>query len=218
MRNYAIVVPVREFKETKRRLRGFLSERQRAILTDLLLTRVLNEAEKSRAVEVVVVASEGGPIRKKMKRFQKVRVIEESIHHGGVNKAMRDGIAVVAKRHPTASILLIPADLPLLSQQNLDRVSRLLEKFDLVINPSSRSDGTSLLAFNPDKSRITLHYDDDSFRKHVQEATKLKLKSKIIKIVGFSQDLDSKADLTHLMNRLGASNFYELLYALKAGA
>lgn len=215
MRNYAIVIPVREFRDTKRRLQGFLSERQRANLTDSLLTRVLSEAEQSRAVEVVVVASGAGSFRKKMKRFQKVRVIEESNHHGGVNKAMRDGIDVVLARHPAASILLIPADLPLLSHQNLDRVSRLLERFDLVINPSSRSDGTSLLAFNPGKSRITLHYDDDSFRKHVQEATKLKLKSKIIRIIGFSQDLDSKADLTHLMNRFGVSNFSEFLYALK---
>ncbi|MGI0078357.1 MAG: 2-phospho-L-lactate guanylyltransferase [Nitrososphaerales archaeon] len=218
MSNYVVIVPVREFENSKIRLRSVMSDEQRASLTASLLHRVLSQVEKSRALQVVIVASRPDQAGKYHSDFSKARIVGETRHHGGVNSAMLDGLKNIGTEFSRASILLIPSDLPLLTFRALDHVGRLLEKYDLLINPSSKLDGTNLVAFDPERGLIPLHYDDDSFRNHCAEAKTLKIKHRILRMKEFSFDVDSYQDLQRLEKVLGASSFEELIAKLKNGA
>lgn len=217
MKNCVVIIPVRQFTSTKLRLRSVLSKTQRANLTCSLLLNVLSQVEKSQAVGAIVVASKPDLVRKRVRGFSKVRVIRESRYHGGVNSAMQDGLKYIGKKHQDASIILIPSDLPLLTFKALDNIISLLEKYDLLINPSSKLDGTSLLAFNLGLGQIPFHYDDDSFRKHWAEVKELKIKHLILKMREFSFDVDSDRDLERLSKTLKALSFRELLAKLEDG-
>lgn len=217
MKNCIVIIPVREFANTKLRLRSVLSKRQRANLTSSLLLKVLSQVEKSHALGAIIVASSPDLVRKRVRGFSKVLVIRESRHHGGVNSAMQDGLKYIGKEHHDAAIILIPSDLPLLTFKALDNIIHLLEKYDLLINPSSKLDGTSLLAFNLGLGQIPFHYDDDSFRKHSAEMKKLKIKHLILRMREFSFDVDSDRDLGTLCKTLKASSFRELLVKLEDG-
>ncbi len=218
MKNCLVIIPVREFTNTKLRLSPVLSKAQRAKLTLALLRKVLSEVERSNAVEAIVVTSRPDLVARHILDFPKTRVIKESKHHGGVNSAMRDGLKAAGKRYPASSVLLIPSDLPFLSFRALDKVALLMEKYDLLISPSSKLDGTSLLAFNLESGRIPFHYDDDSFNKHRAEAKKMKIKHRILRMRGFSFDVDSGSDLRNLMRALQVVSFQELLRKLEERA
>ncbi len=92
MRDYVVIVPVREFQNTKLRLSHTLSKKERADLTRVLLRNVLAQVEKSRALETIIVASSTDLVRDGIQEFAKSRVIRESKRHGGVNSAMADGL------------------------------------------------------------------------------------------------------------------------------
>jgi 2-phospho-L-lactate guanylyltransferase len=210
-----VVIPVREFRTTKLRLGAGLGPRERAALTSALLRNILTEIEKSKANEAIVVASSPRMISKLLSKFQKARVVKESRHHGGVDSAMEDGLKAI--RQDGGSVLLIPSDLPLIRASALNDVIALAAKYDVLINPSAKLDGTNLLAFDLQGGRIPFHYDDDSFRKHLLEAKRLRRKYRVLRMPEFSFDVDSDEDLKKLMKQRHARSFAELLKKINGG-
>ena len=213
MRKSIAIVPVREFEDTKLRLKTILAPKQRGELTKKLLQGVLAGIEASRVSRVIVVATDPTLVRGMPSAFQKMQVIRESILHGGVNSAMRDGLSVISDQG-YESVLLMPSDLPLITAEALNKVLQLLDSYDLLINAACKLDGTSLLAFNLSKPPIPLHYDDDSFRQHVEEARKQGFHFRVLDMIEFSHDVDSTEDIESLMKRTRAESFEDMLARL----
>ncbi len=203
------VVPIREFENTKLRLAPSLSSQGRAALSSALLTRVLSSLQASKVDQIILVASRPESVLSISKAFEKVRILKESNHHAGVNAAMTDGIRAIP-RIGNKLVLLLPSDLPFLTPNALNHAIELTQKFELVIAPSERLDGTSLLAFQR-KGAIALHYDDNSFRKHVKEAKTRKIRHYVLKMEEFSLDLDTRRDLASTMKIYDISDFRELV-------
>jgi 2-phospho-L-lactate guanylyltransferase len=209
--NYAIV-PVRKFSESKQRLKTTMSSAKRAELTLALLRRVLSELQNSKVDKIILVASDDAEARKFLPTFSKVEIIKESVHHGGVNSAMRDGMArILSPRN--ANFLLIPSDLPMLSSDAINRVVDNLADYELIINPSSRKDGTNLLAFREAKT-INLHYDDNSMENHIMEAEKKKLHYRVIVWDELLFDVDDPEDLAKLLNFYNTKDINGLIQKL----
>ena len=213
MRKSVAIIPVREFEDTKLRLQTILAPKQRGELTKKLLQGVLSAIEASCISRAAVVATDQDLVRRTHKASQKTQIIQESIHHGGVNSAMRDGLSIISGQGYD-SVLLMPSDLPLITAEAVNKVLELLDRYDLLINPARKLDGTSLLAFNLSKQAIPLHYDDDSFRQHVEEAKRLGLHFRILNMIEFSYDVDSTEDIESLMKRTHAESFEDLLARL----
>ena len=215
MKTSIVIIPVREFQNTKLRLIGTLSADQRAALTCALIRRVLYAAQKSDVAKVFVVASDPVSVSTQTQEFSKVKVIRESMHHGGVNSAMMDGINAINHSQngyeSDLSLILLPSDLPLITSGGLNKILHLLTKYDLLINPSLKLDGTSLLAFNARNGKIPLHYDDNSFYKHDLEAKDLGIKYRILKWKQFSFDVDTEEDLKRLMTIYNSSSLKGLM-------
>ena len=100
-------------------------------------------------------------------RSRRMTTLQEAAN-GGVNAAVLRGMSKAVE----SEFLVIPADLPLLSSSDLDRVIALKsEAADIVISPSRAFDGTNLLFFSREK-RVRLSYDRNSFWNHVEDVAK----------------------------------------------
>ena len=203
------VVPVRDFSNTKKRLSAVLTTERRSALTRALLTRVAKALQLSKVHGFVIVASEPGEVSSSLADFSKLKVIRESIYHGGVNMAMTKGIEL-SRKAGASTITLLPSDLPIVTQSRIDEALDLILDFDLVLNPSLRRDGTNLLAM---KSHIhfDLHYDNDSFARHYKEAETRGLKVQCVDRKEFSTDLDDLEDLERTMKLYDANTFDQLI-------
>jgi 2-phospho-L-lactate/phosphoenolpyruvate guanylyltransferase len=209
-RKVVAIIPVREFKNTKLRLGRWLGSPQRAALTISLLYRVLTALQHSKVQATVIVATDMRSTSRVAKKFKSL-VIHEKRHHAGVSKAMEDGIAYALSHFTEAtSFMLIPSDLPFLSRDAINEAISKLEDKDLVISPSMKRDGTSLLLFNFPRGKIPLHYDDYSYKRHLKEAKKLHVRYSIFPKKAFSFDVDSISDLRKLMKSLKAESVQEI--------
>jgi 2-phospho-L-lactate guanylyltransferase len=210
---YAIV-PVREFKDAKQRLGNFLGEPERAALAKALLLHVLRSLEQAnRITRVLVVSSDEKNSVENFAPFQKVKVVQESKIHGGVNSAVNDGMNLIRQSGAALEILIVPSDLPLLSREAVDRAIQLLDEYDLVINPSLRKDGTNLLAFHLSKI-IPFWYDRNSFHNHVKEAESRNLHYLITDWKEFSFDVDDQKDLEEMISLFKAKTLESFLRLL----
>jgi 2-phospho-L-lactate/phosphoenolpyruvate guanylyltransferase len=207
--NSYVVIPVRELSTTKLRLESILTQTERIALTRALLNRVLTEVDHSSVDRVVVVASDIEQIDRN--KHSKLKVISESHAFGGVNLAMQDGLAEIGDID--AKSLLIPSDLPLLDGNALNGALSLLDNHDLIICPSRKRDGTNLLGFVR-SGAIPLHYDDDSFTKHLLEAEANRLDYLLLDSEEFSFDLDDVEDLKDLQEIKAAPSYQKLLEIL----
>lgn len=202
--DYAIV-PVREFSDSKLRLRSRLTSQQRKALTSCLLKRVASALALSRMTAAIVVSSNPGEVQDLLGGFTKIRVIQENMHHGGVNEAMRSGIDF-AKEKGATSVTLLPSDLPFISHEKIDTVLDNLPRYDLVINGSKKKDGTNLLSIRTALDFV-FHFDDNSFVKHTQEASIRNLNSLTVDFEEFSHDIDDHDDLNEAMKVYRAKSF-----------
>jgi 2-phospho-L-lactate guanylyltransferase len=210
--NFA-VVPVREFGESKQRLSSTLTRAQRSDLTLVLLSKVLRELQHSRIDRIILVAADVDEVRKLTPYFSKVVITNESIHHGGVNSAIRDGLHRIPQIWET-KVLLLPTDLPLITSSAVDRAINLLDNYEMIINPSERKDGTNLMGFRASLP-IELYYDNNSVANHIAEAQRLGFKYLSIEWKEFVTDFDDEKDLINLMNLLGVTNFQDLIQKLR---
>jgi 2-phospho-L-lactate guanylyltransferase len=208
------IVPIREIENTKLRLATALTQSQRSELSTALLHRTLRSVEGS-SIDYAWLVSSLPETLSGLQQYQKLAVVRESIFHGGVNSAMRDGFVAAKSRFEISASILIPSDLPLVSATALNEVLESLEKYDMIINPSEKRDGTNLLGFKGPDFLITLHYDDDSYRKHLLEAGERHLNYLAIEKQEFLHDLDSYEDLSFAKKHFAAVTFEELVKEIR---
>jgi 2-phospho-L-lactate guanylyltransferase len=207
------IVPVREFVDTKVRLSNVLSRQERASLTKAFLRCAVNAQQQSDLKEILIVSPKPEEVTLILHDFPKIRVIMESLTRGGVNQAISNGIEEIRKLSDESKILLMPSDLPFISTEVINRIIRLLDDYELIINPSEKKNGTNLLAFHLSKM-ISLYYDDDSFSKHKKEAEMRKLKFLTIDWSELSFDVDDPEDLNSLMIALHVNSYESLINVL----
>jgi len=209
------IIPVRDFANTKIRLRTVLSESERAGLTSVLLDIVLCALERSEVTDVTVVATDPEEVEPKLKRFPKSRILKEVKRRGGVNSAVIQGMdSLPSALGNDFLILLIPSDLPFLGPEVVNEAISVANDADIVINPSRKRDGTSLLLMKP-FHKIPLHYDDNSFVRHLDEALKLGLRVVVLDQNSFSFDVDDENDLALLKSEMRVDSFPELINELR---
>jgi len=161
----------------------------------------------------IVVSSETIDSSSRVWNFRKNKIIQESLHHGGVNSAVQDGVSLIRRSGDNPKILVLPSDLPLAASEPVNKILELLNVHDLVINPSFRKDGTNLLAFRL-SNVIPFYYDHDSYSNHAREAQERKLDFLTIDWKEFSIDVDSPEDLQFLMRERGVNTLESLIGSL----
>jgi 2-phospho-L-lactate guanylyltransferase len=107
----------------------------------------------------------------------------------------------VAKAFEIRGLLILPADLPLLSPEDIKVMIETLGKDRLIaIAPDRHNDGTNALLISP-AGLITYEFAPQSFDKHCANAAKAGARLEVVRRISLGLDLDRPDDLD-LLNQI----------------
>ncbi len=185
----AVILPVKGV-DPKRRLSALLNLGQRRQLQVAMLEDTLQTLIKARMISHTFVVSSDPQALDFVQRFGAKSIREE--RDAGVSSAVSRGLEETVSYDRQ---LVIPADLPLLSVEDLKAGPMLArEGAQVVISPSESFDGTNMLLLTGGVG-LPLHYDDDSFRKHFASASSRRLRVAVYYSRGVGFDVDRPSDL-----------------------
>lgn len=183
-----IFIPVKPLADAKSRLAGALGPVARRRLVVEMLTHVLGVARSSQAGEVRVVTRDpelralcGGPC--------------ENDPHGDLNLAL--GAAFESCWALRRTALYLPADLPLLTRDEVDLLLELESEDVVALAPSRDGRGTNAI-LAPPRCPLLPRLGPNSFRIHLRNAERLGYAARIHRSPGLELDVDTEADLASM--------------------
>src|SRR5512132_1719176 len=137
------IVPVKPLRRGKSRLAGALSEDERTELNQMLLENTLKTFSDLKEVEEVLVISRDPHALTVARNHGARTVLEDGQPH--LNTALKRA-TVVAQVYATRGVLVLPADLPLISPQDIrELINRAVDPPVVVIAPDRHRKGTNAL-------------------------------------------------------------------------
>jgi len=186
------IVPVKPLRRGKSRLAGALSEDERAELNESLLQHTLETLSGLKEVEQVLVVSRD-PQALTVARQHGARTVQED-GQPLLNTALTRA-TVVAQVYATRGVLVLPADLPLISEEDvLTLIERAVDPPVVVIAPDRHRKGTNALLLSP-SGLIEYDFGENSFEKHCQLAREAGARLEIVDLPRLGLDLDLPEDL-----------------------
>ncbi len=197
----ALVVPVKEWPQAKKRLSTVLNTQERTILAELMLTHVLEQVQILEPPLRRCVITSYLPAMK-LARSMGVEVIGE-IHQRSENDSLRRANIDLAKRG-IKGVLRLPADLPLLQIKDLQvLLNPILGGAQVVLSPSADRTGTNALYRSP-PNLFDSKFGEDSLRAHLQLAKGCGVKVVRVERPGISMDIDEPADIARWLKEAPA--------------
>jgi 2-phospho-L-lactate/phosphoenolpyruvate guanylyltransferase len=186
------VVPVKDLQGTKSRLAPILDPGARAGLTLYMMGRVV-AAIRSSGVEDVCVVSPDRIVLNEAQRRGATPLVQES---RGLNPALEEG-RLRALEFGASTLLILPADLPLLDEDDVRAVLQAAEGHSVVISPDGAQSGTNALLTRPPDA-MPFAFGPDSFEAHLEAARSRGLAFKVCERSHLAFDLDTAGDLACL--------------------
>jgi 2-phospho-L-lactate/phosphoenolpyruvate guanylyltransferase len=191
------IVPVKPLRRGKSRLAGALSEDERAELNQSLLQHTLKTLSDLKEVEHVLVISRD-PHALTIARNYGARTVRED-GQPQLNTALKRA-TVVAKIHATRGVLVLPADLPLISQEDiLTLIERAADPPVVVIAPDRHERGTNALLISP-AGLIEYDFGENSFQRHCARVIDAGARLEVVNLPSLGLDLDLPEDLEIIRN------------------
>ncbi len=186
------IVPVKPLRRGKSRLAGLLSEEQRTCLNRYLLEHTLIILNEISEIEHTLVVSRDPAALALTRSMGGRTVLEDGAPQ--FNTALQRA-TIVAQAQGARSVLILPADLPLVEPSDLEAfLTQGIDPPVVVIAPDRRLDGTNCLLINP-AGLIEYGYGPGSFQRHSTRATEAGARLKVIQADRFGLDLDLPEDL-----------------------
>jgi 2-phospho-L-lactate/phosphoenolpyruvate guanylyltransferase len=200
LKTYA-VIPVKPLRQAKRRLARALKPPLRQALVRSLLSRTLDLLNANARIAGIIVISHDVTVLE-LARNQNAIGLAES--ESGLNAAITQA-ATWARDHGAQAIFIVPTDLPLMTQTDINAM------FDLatgpkcvVIAPDRREAGTNALLVRPPDA-IVFAYGTSSFEAHCHQAQDRNLPVYVYRSPTLALDLDVPDDLAFFQE--GAAKF-----------
>jgi 2-phospho-L-lactate guanylyltransferase len=191
------IVPVKPLRRGKSRLSGTLSEDERTELNRMLLEHTLTTLSELKEVEQVLVVSRD-PHALKIAHNHGARTVRED-GQPHLNTALTRA-SVIAQVYATRGVLVLPADLPLISREDiLALIDKAVTPPVVVIAPDRRGKGTNALLMSP-AGLIEFDFGEGSFARHCERARKVGARLEIVELPTLSLDLDLPEDLELVKN------------------
>ncbi len=191
-----ILIPVKNTSQAKSRLADLLSPNQRRALTLALLCDVLtaltNSGEINSTGALIHIISDDPLVRDIASAFSVVFI--EDLRPSGLNAALGNATHRL-KDQGAKSLLILPADLPRISSDDVDALlSQHGGAPSVTIAPAERDLGTNALGISP-PGLIDFSFGPESFERHCAAARAQGAKLSIIRRPGLAFDLDTPEDL-----------------------
>jgi 2-phospho-L-lactate guanylyltransferase len=186
------IIPVKPLNRAKSRLAQVLSPLEREQLAELMLRHVLGTVRNVSQVMGTLVISRDGRALAIAREFG-ARTVQES-GAPELNNALMRATQVVTRWNSEA-ILILPADLPLVAEEDLRAIIEMgLYNQTVVISTDQSEDGTNALFIRP-PGVIDYAYGPGSFRRHIELAKEAGADVKIYQSPRLVLDIDLPADL-----------------------
>ena len=190
------IVPVKTFSRAKTRLN--LTTEKTEQICGIMLESVLNTISQSDIIEKTVIVSRDEIALGIGKKFGAVQIYDEE--ELGVNSAVKLGDNYFAKEEFDITIVF-PQDIPLLQAEDIRTLFEMRDsKRCVLVVPSRKFDGTNALLRMPPDVTDT-HYDEDSYKIHLNTSEKKNASSALILIRRIMLDIDDQDDLHLIMNQ-----------------
>jgi 2-phospho-L-lactate/phosphoenolpyruvate guanylyltransferase len=196
------IVPVKPLRRGKSRLAGVLTEEERTYLNYTMLANTLKTLAGVKELDTVLVISRDTSALALARDF-KARTVQED-GSSDLNLAIKRA-AVIAQFSVVESLLILPADLPLITPEIIrSLILRKGKPPSLVIAPDRRLDGTNAMLISP-PGLIDYSYGPGSFQRHMEQAQHAKSAVEVFHAPELALDLDLPEDLDLLreVDRIG---------------
>lgn len=185
-----VIIPVKKLNEAKSRLSPFLTNNERKQFCLKMLEDVLITVKSARRVHRTVVVSMDPAVRQSAFRFNALFLIES---RPDLNQAVYEAVDWCIQEG-AKSTLILPADIPLVTHMDIDKILSLGEKAAMVISSSRNGNGTNALLLTPPNA-IPPSYGPHSFQRHIKEALRRGISFHTLKSLRIALDIDTIEDL-----------------------
>jgi len=186
------IVPVKPLRRGKSRLAGALSGDERTELNRSLLQNTLKTLSELRELEEVLVVSRD-PQALTIARNYGARTVRE-YGQSELNISLKRA-TVIAQVYATRGVLVLPADLPLVSREDIiTLIERASEPPVVVIAPDRHEKGTNALLISP-AGLIEYDFGENSFQRHSERVKHAGVRLEIVNLPSLGLDLDLPEDL-----------------------
>jgi 2-phospho-L-lactate/phosphoenolpyruvate guanylyltransferase len=194
----AILIPVKEFSEAKKRLAAHLSAAERAALARALCRDFFAMVAGVRAVSRIVVVSKEPEALDLAQKAGWETIIES-------RQNSESASVDFASRHCAAqgieALLRVPVDLPLAEPQDIEGLfDQLDDSPSMVIVPSGDGTGTNALLRSPPEI-FPSRFGPNSFTLHLAEAESRGIRACVVRNPRLAQDVDELEDLERLAGK-----------------
>jgi 2-phospho-L-lactate guanylyltransferase len=199
------IIPVKPLRRGKSRLSGVLGLEARTALNHYLLSNTLDILSTIPEIEHSLVVSRD-PEALTIAREYGARTVQEQ-GSPQLNIALTRA-TMVAVSHSVQGVLIVPADLPLLTAEDIHEViNRAVNPPVVVITPDRHQHGTNALLISP-PGLIQYEFGQDSFQKHCLSANKAGARLEICLRKSVALDIDLPEDLELAGYELADANLW----------
>jgi len=192
----AAIIPVKSFSNAKTRLQ--LPSEKIEDLCKIMLEEILQVLFISPKIEKIIMVTKEEKAIEIGKKFNTITIIDEK--EDGVNQAVALADKYLLENNFNASIVF-PQDIPYIKTQDIDfMLNYQMHPNFAIIVPSRKFDGTNALARMP-VDLMKTHYDDDSYRNHMNTAKEHTLNVAMVFVKRIMWDVDDQEDLKFLLEQ-----------------
>ena len=216
-----VLIPSKQFSNCKRRLSAFFSKQDRIALSQAMLIDMLNVLAASACVKKILILSSDKQVESLIaKHADKALWLRETSQHT-LNHSIHHGKSYCESRD-YFPLLIIPSDLPLLTAQDISRLSVYASNANAqtLLVPDRHFRGTNAILLTAPID-LRFNYGNNSFHLHKEQLSKHQGSTlEVFDTKGFTHDLDTINDIdviTHQLPEGHTRSFFERT-ALKSSA
>jgi 2-phospho-L-lactate guanylyltransferase len=190
------IVPVKPLRTAKSRLSAVLTRDEREILSQQMLINTLDLLREVKEIERTLVVSRDTKALSIARKHGARTVTENGAPE--LNNALSRA-TVVAQQYDISGVLIIPADLPLMGMNDVEKlISKATDPPVVVIAPDRHGRGTNALLSSP-PGLIEYDFGIDSFERHVARAKAAGVRIVVFENPSIGLDVDLPEDLEYLL-------------------
>jgi 2-phospho-L-lactate/phosphoenolpyruvate guanylyltransferase len=188
-RGACALIAIKERARCKTRLGEVLTPAARAELVRSMLASALAAAAAAQTVRQIIVVS---PERDNVPAEVPVLADNGRCLNSALSAAYQ-----VLREFGCREVVILPADLPNIGAADIDALVRAGRRGGFAIAPDMAGTGTNAL-YLASAHPFRFRYGPDSKRLHLQEAQRLGLRPRVLRLPGLEFDVDCPADLSRL--------------------
>jgi 2-phospho-L-lactate guanylyltransferase len=192
----ALLLPVTDLNNAKKRLMGLLTPEQRFALAGAMLADTIRAVRGVRCAEKVFVVTNYEPVMQLAEENQ-WEILREEQQISESNSV--DDASKICEQRGVTGLLRLPLDLPLIQSRDIDELLTVeCQAPALVIVPSRDGTGTNAMMRTP-PTLFPSHFGSGSFAKHLAEAERAHARVMVRRNARLEMDVDDEADLRALL-------------------